>query len=205
VTKKAVIILGLFVGLIVVTIIYLSQSQTKTVSPLGNQKMASRPTGEKLETYYNDCGFEFHYPQSAKVVENEINDQSTYANLLISSGKNSGSITLLVTDTDYETIKEYLDDEKIATGQAKVSDLKLVDVEAKKIVFKDRETVLAIDQGVLFKFEIDYQTAKDYWQQAENTIVKSFAFIAPTQDQTTIDQSGGGELDIIDEGEEIIE
>jgi len=176
-----------------------------------NLQITTTPTPSPipLETYQNPSGFEFQYPQSVRVDENE--NPASYADILILSNDLSGQMSVKVTDTKVKSADEWLKKESILPKITEKKQIILADIEAVQVATPGGILAVAVDQGALFVVHLDWMENGDYWKEIYETFLSSFAFVAPTktnpqQKQPAASEAGGGgSSDIIFEGEEIIE
>lgn len=203
--KKFIIVLGVLLIVVVGCIFYFSRISSKTVSPLVNNKTTGKVIDlGKLKKYYDPSGFEFSYPERLKLIPKKTADQTNYADLALSADNITGALSIKANDTNYSDIDEYLL-EKNASQSASSKKIKLADIDAREISTEEGTVIFGLDEGVLFKINIDYGQDKDYWQKIKETLVKSFSFIIPTQAPSSGKNSPDAGGDIVDEGEEIVE
>lgn len=152
------------------------------------EKVPSKTT----KTYTDDSGFSFDYPDDVVVNKKDVNE-STYANLELTSPQAVGNITFTVEDT---TLKS-------ATSEATAKDVSLGSLLAKEFTSNEKIETVALDQGILFRLEVAFGKEKTYWLDVYNTIVSSFAFVLPPSSAGDVGSSTEGDEVILEE--EIVE
>jgi len=212
VDKNKILLLGgivLVVGLLLgfVYLIFQNNQFNKTEQ---EPEIANSPTPSPipLETYQNPSGFEFQYPQTFYIDERD--NPKVYADILILSDSLSGQMSIKVTDTKLENANEWLKQESILPKANERSQILFADIDAVQVATPGGMMAVAVDQGALFVIRLDWMKDKVAWQKAYENFLSTFAFIAPTKSKTQqspASSSTGGDnsLDIIFEGEEIIE
>jgi hypothetical protein len=210
--KKTLISLMIFSVLIIgfITFKFFSRSQ-KLISPISEQSIKISPSKsapEKLKEYIDPSGFKFSYPDNLNLTKIDSTDQTVYSNLKISTKKNIGSIRINVSESQLKTIDDWFKKEKLSTKPAEIKTIKLADIEGRQFIINNSSITLAFDQGALFNITADFKNDHKYWDEVNNTIIKTFAF---TQPETTSDESATSSTndqeneDVIFEGEEVIE
>ena len=153
-----------------------------------------RPS-QTAKTYTDNSGFTFQYPDDVILKKKDTNDQSTYANVEITSSVAGGKLSLIVSDTKILSTYDWV--AKNASAPAAIAkDVKLGDIQAREITIGDSLTTVAIDKGILFTIKVDPQGEKDYWSSVYNTIFSSFSFVSSASDvaapaSSSSDQSVG--------------
>lgn len=186
-----VIVIIIAVGIFLLTRKDLSsapQQQVKTAE----EKVPSQTT----KTHIDEAGFQFDYPDDLTVVKKESASSAAYSSLEITSKEVVGSMTFLVEDTKVKSVNELIQ-KNIATKEAVLGSLKAIETTD-----GSKTTLLAIDQGIIFRLDLSSKEERQYWQSVYNTVLTSFSFVAP---QAASDSSGssGGEDVILEE--EVIE
>lgn len=197
-SKKILFSLGLLVVLSVAVIIFKSQPQKKTISPLLEKKaIPTKTITKKLKEYSDASGFKFSYPEDLKIAVNDISASNTlYADLALTSPSKRGSLTIKVSDITKTFFDEFL------KGKTTI-ETKLADLPAYQYQEKKKLVTTAYDQGVQFTLTADLSQEKNYWFNINKQIINLFKFVQP---ETPAASSGGGSEDsVIFEGEETIE
>lgn len=172
--------------------------ETKTTGEL--EKLPSKT----LQEYVDESGFSFQYPEDVSVTKKEVKNDTTYADLLLTTSlqHQKGGIFIKVLDTKFKSPKEWFTENKIATSST-VRDIKIGELSGQEIKGTNRIMAAAIDQNILFS--IDVRDYDKYWLEVYDTILSSFTFVQnqsrPVSDNTSPDTFGD---DVILE-EEIIE
>ncbi len=198
--KKTILLLLLIVGLVILGFRFVNVFAPKT--SLVNPKSEVSETAKKVvpsETfieYADPAGFSFNYPDNLSINAKEIEDNSTYADLQLSSKEISGSLSLKITDSKYKTLEEYLKANKISQTP---KETKLGSMKALEVQTEDRLMLLALDQGILFTVEVP-KLEEEFWMKVYNKVLADFSFVAPA-----VATTGGSSSDISFEGEEVVE
>lgn len=196
-----VIISGLLVSGIVFVLV--TQRPKNSISPatgvITNAPTANITTPTKLKTYTNPSGFSFKYPESFLLTEKKITDQSIYAWVELTDPQNKDIISIKLEDSDLTEIDDWFTASNKKDIKGEIKETKLADIDGRQFTDKENQlTTLALDQGgVLITITTDSLSS------VHQQIVSSFIFIQPAQ--TTTGTSGGGEEDIVFEGEEVVE
>lgn len=171
------------------------------LNPLTNQIKTTEPS-KTLKEYQDPAGFSFEYSDNLSITNNEIEDNSTYASLQLTSNDVSGNLSLTIVDSKYKTIEDWLKANKEATiGNPK--EVKLGNLKAYEIKTNDRLLTAAIDQGILFTIEMPL-VEEGFWTKVYNQISTSFSFGLP-ENTTSSTNTGYSNSDITFEGEEVVE
>ena len=188
--KIAIVIVG---GLLISGVVFVLVTQ-RPKNPVSDgliyptKTVSSEP---QIKTYFNDSGFSFKYPESFLLTEKKITDQSIYAWVELTDPQKKGVVSIKLESSDLAKIDDWV-------GAGKMKKIKIADLEGREFIDGQKITSIALDQGgVLISITTD--SLLPAYQQ----IVSSFIFIQPTQ--TTTNTSGGGEGDIVFEGEEVVE
>lgn len=204
-SKKILLGCCLLIGLIAtgVFIFKFKQQNAPLPSPLITQKETPKKASPSTtyKDYTDSSGFTFSYPDNLSITNNEIVDNSTYADMELSSKEVDGSLVFEITDSKYKSLDEWLKQNKYDSLQPKEE--KLGNLKAVEIQTGDRLILGAIDQGIFFNIEMP-SIEKDYWMNVYTKVLESFSFAAPentaTGGNTTIPAD-----DVAFEGEEIVE
>lgn len=209
---KQKIIFGSLGIIVLIALVFFLFSQKKSVSPIVSNDLKSNETvvpspAAGSKSYTDPAGFKFNYPKDLDVAAKKMTDDSVYSDLEIKSKDSTGGATIKAVDSNLIKIDDYFKDKKISSFSGGISKLKLADIDARQYQVNSQIITVALDQGVLFTITVDLPVEKkDYWQKANNTLISSFAFVAP-QNTTSTDtnSSSEGEDDVIFEGEEVIQ
>jgi len=198
--KIAIIIIS---GLLVSGIVFVILTQKPKNPPSDSliyptKTVSSEP---QLKTYFNDSGFSFKYPESFILSEKEVTDESIYALVELTNPKNKDVVSIKLEDSDLTEIDDWftVSNKKDVVGEIKK--VKLADLDGRQFTDKENQIVtLALDEGGVL-VSISSNSSSIYQQ-----IVSGFIFTQSAQTTTdTSNTSGGGDEDIIFEGEEVIE
>lgn len=191
--KVLVVILGGF--LLALIVVFLIQ-KSKSLSPVSKSQMSPTKAPSslvQLKSYTDPSGFSFEYPEIFLLTEKKITDQSIYAWIELTDPQKKGVISIKLEDSDLTKIDDWI-------GVGKMKKVKLADLEAREFTEKNQITTVALDQGGVL-----ISIITDPVLPVHQQIVSSFIFIQPPQTTTDVSTSGGGEGDIVFEGEEVIE
>lgn len=195
-TKKSILILGLVILFVVITFLVLNPIRNPlSKSPSGQQSTAKEITpSETLKEYTDPSGFTLSYPDNLSLTKNDITDESTYADIQLTSKEVSGSLNLKISDSKFATLDEWL---KLNKGTPKK--VQLGSLTGMEIVTQDRLLLGALDKEVFFSIEMPL-IEKDFWMKVYNKVLTSFAFASPQSASTDTSSN-----DVIFEGEEVVE
>lgn len=151
-----------------------------------------------LTTYEDSTGFSFDYPDNLSLTNNQPKNERVYADVNLSSKDTDGSLSLIISQTSFTKLEDWVEANK---GESKeLKDINLGTLKGKEIVGPDRLLLGAIDQEVLFTMEIKFNQEKDFWTDAYNQVIKSFTFINTSGSTATTNASS----DVTFEGEEVV-
>ena len=196
-TRKTIILLILGLGLIVLGVLavkLLGQKNPATSTGTNQQAVAKIQPSETLLEYTDPAGFSFSYPDNLSLTKNEQIDNSTYADIQLSSKEVNGSLNLNISDSKFASIDDWLKLNKGAEKEARLGNLKALEVKT-----SDRLLLGALDQGIFFTIEMPL-VEEDFWMKVYNKILQEFTFVPPPQENT-----GFSSDDITFEGEEVVE
>lgn len=187
-----------------IIVFFLIQNQeTSVISPSQTQKQIVKTANvpsQTLKEYTDASGFNFEYPKDVEIKQNKTGD-TTYADLEITSKNATGSMSLKVVDSKLSSLSEWTKNQN--RDSQKVQDATLGTLKAQEIKTTSFVKTAALDQGILFTIETDFNNEKDYWESVYKTVLSSFSF-APVQN--TSFQSGNSSQDSNDvalESEEV--
>lgn len=197
--KKIVLISSLVIVLITAAIwvlFFRPQNNSLSNPSVSNTAVVEIKPSETLIQYVDPAGFSFNYPDNLSITNQEIEDDSTYASLILNANGVNGSLRLEISDSKFKTIEEWL---KLNQGDSK--EVKLGNIQALEVKTKDRLLLGALDQGILFTIEMPL-LQEQFWTIVYNKILSDFAFAAP---ESTNSSAVNSSEDISFEGEEVIE
>ncbi len=195
------IILGIALAAVVVFLIVARRNSAANLPSSENTIEAPPPVQAQIRAYTDPAGFSFSYPDIMTLEKNEIDDDSTYSSIKLTDG-DAPRITILVEDTAIGSLEEWL--EQNTSTAAKITDLKLGDLDAQQVSTTKGITTVALDQGVLFTVWLAPNSSPDE-AKAYATVISSFIFKQP-EIQAAPESAGNGEDSYVEfEGEEVIE
>lgn len=159
-------------------------SETKEIKP-----------SETLKDYSDPSGFTLSYPDNLSLVKNDIADETTYADIQLTSKEVSGSLNLKISDSKFTTLEDWL---KLSKGSAK--EVKLGSLKGMEVTTSDRLLLGALDKGVFFNIEMPL-VEKDFWMKVYDKVLTSFSFASPESAGAT----SASTADVTFEGEEVVE
>lgn len=149
-----------------------------------------------LKNYIDESGFSFNYPDNLSISSNELKEDNYYAQLQITTKDVGGSLALNITDSKYKTINDWI---KTFTNKTS-KEVDLGSLKAMEIESDGKILLGALDSGIFFNIEVNFGESKDYWMSVYQTVLKDFAFSAPT-----VASDVGGFSDVSYDGEEVVE
>jgi len=202
VPKKLILIL--IVGLIIFGFFIFNPFKQKSnlLSPLSGQTAIKQTPSETLTEYVDPSGFILSYPDNLSITINDITDETTYADIQLSSKDVSGSLNLKITDSKFKTLDEWIKlNKNAATEEPK--EVNLGSLKGTEIKTRDRLLLGALDSGVFFNIEIPL-IEKDFWMRVYNKVLTGFSFVSPDNaaGNGSANSSSG---DVIFESEEVVE
>lgn len=203
-------VIGLIVGVVVIlgaAFFFLSQQpksqESPVLSPVSDQTTSAKKLpSSTLKEYADPSGFSFNYPDDLSLTKNEAAGSGTYADLKLTSKEVDGDLNLKVQDTKLASVDAWFK-ESGQTGEVK--DVQWGTLNAKAAEDKDKATVVAVDQGILFTMEVNFSGQKDFWQKVSDQILSSFSFSSESSPGTSPQTGGSSEEDVTFEGEEVVE
>lgn len=209
-THKKIILIVFFSAVFVVGAILLfniresKKNSAEKVNPQNSKTNAIEKTpSNTLKEYSDESGFTFEFPDNIKI-ERKEND-SLYADLILSASDVNGSITFTVSDSKYDQLESWKDNNSEELTGLLINQTKLGNLTGISFNNKDKITLVAIDQGIEFKIVADYKDQKKYWENVYDSIRDSFSFITPSVSQSTNTEPETSSGEVIFEGEEIVE
>lgn len=182
------------IAIIIVGVFLLTRQKSSSRAPIDQQAQTTveeKVPSQTTKTYTDEAGFSFDYPDDVTVSKKESTSSAVYSSLEITSEGVPGSMAFLIEDTKVKFVNELLQN-NITTKETTLGNLKATETEdAVKTV------LLAIDQGILFKLEINPDKNKSYWDSVYKIVLSSFSFVAPKS--ATSDSLESGEEIILEE------
>lgn len=184
----------LLVGVLAAVVVgwWLFSSQKKSLfSPASTQTQKDIVPSQTLKTYTDPSGFSFNYPDNLSLLNNELKETDTYAELQLIAKGVEGSLSLKISDSKLKSID--------AGKEVNLGNLKAREVET-----KDKLMLSALDSGVLFNIEVNFGESRDFWMGVYQSVLQDFSFTQPSAD--TAASGGVDSSDAVSfEGEEVIE
>lgn len=184
------VLLTLAIGLILIWI----RLKTPLSNPQSNLIQIPKKA-DPSQTYieYSDpAGFSFSYPDNLSISKAEIEDPSTYTDLVIFSKDVNGSLNLKIADSNFTSLDDWLKINQIPSSTA-TKEVNLGDLKALEVKTADRLLLGSLDQGVFFTIELPL-IEEDFWMRVYNRLLTEFTFV-----------SEASTTDVIFEGEDIVE
>lgn len=204
--KKIALILGGVVILIVVGIWTLNsfQPENSLSTPIQNQQKAVEITLSKtLKTHTDSAGFIFNYPDNLSLLNNQLKDDNTYAELQLTANGVNDSLVLKISDSKFKSLDEWV---KKNNATETPKETKLGTLKALEVKVSNKLLLGALDQGIFFNIEIPLNENKDFWMEVYNKVIADFSFVSPAQDttdqQSTVNFSSD---EVTFEGEEVVQ
>lgn len=204
--KKVVILLAIFLTIIgLIWFLFFNKKQTPLVNSIANQIGVAKQTNpsETMIEYADPSGFTFSYPDNLSLNKSDVEDNSTYADLILSSKDVSGSLSLKIVDSKFKTLDEWAKINKEAAKEGP-KEVKLGTLKASEIKTADRLLLGALDQGILFTIEMPL-IEEVFWMKVYNKILTDFSFASPQAAIGTDANTSVSTNDVIFEGEEVVE
>ncbi len=199
--NKILLVIIAIVAVVFIGIYVLTSKQSPLSSPSLNQITAPKKAApsETFLEYEDPSGFTFSYPDNISITKSDTEDESTYADLQLSSKEVNGSLSFKIVDSKFKTLDEWV---KSTTTTPQIpKEAKLGNLKALEIKLSDRLLLGALDQGILFTIEVP-AVEETFWQKVYQKLLTDFSFAAP---QTASEDSGSSSNEVIFEGEEIVE
>lgn len=216
--KKLIVVMigGLAVGSVIAAGIFffILNTDTKETTPadvVGDAVLVS-PTpivpSASTRSYENSAGFTFDHPADVSIEELELTE-SSYADINLISTRAEGSISLRITDSELDSIDEWVSAQDLRPEDPPANDIKLGGVAGKEVAAGNTIEAAIVDEGALFLIQVNSDEQMTYWTDVYHMLVDSFAFVTPEADPVSSTESIGegaaGGDDILFEGEEIVE
>ena len=196
--KKIVLIVVIALIVVGTLVLFFNKPKNPLSSPLSTQTKEIIPS-KTFKTYSDPSGFSFNYPDNLSLLNNELKDANSYAELQLTANGISGSLVLKIADSKLASLDEWV---KMKNSSAEApKEVKLGNLKALEIINNDKLLLGALDQGILFTIEIPQ--GKDFWREVLNIVVADFSFAPPAAvGASTVDSSSS---DVTFDGEEVVE
>lgn len=179
--------------------LYSIYRKSTLTSPVTQSKITKEAAPSEVLTVYSDpSGFTFSYPDNLSIEKKEIEDDSVYTDLQLSSKDVSGSLSLKIADSKFVSLKDWVKEN--TTSAVTPKELKMGSLTAEEIKLPDRVLLGALDQGILFTVEMPAVEEK-FWGKVYDKVLSSFSFVAPE----TVSSGDTAPDDVSFEGEEVVE
>ena len=168
---------------IVVVIIFFLLRPKNIVSPISSKDLnteivtSREQPSKQLKEYVCVSGFSFNYPDDVLLEERKLTDDTVYEDLYLTSNQTKGNIVIKIADTRIKSLEELFP--QIVTAK----ETKIGDLMGREINENNKQTAIALDQGIIFTIEVDHQNQK-YWQTVYGTILSSFNFVPQQSSET---------------------
>lgn len=204
--KKILLLLGLSLGIIaVVLVLNPIRDKSPLTSPgLNQQEAALRPgvPSETSQTYTDPSGFSFSYPDNLSLLNNELKDENSYAELQLAANGVAGSLVLKISDSKFKTIDDWI---KTIKSPQTPKEVKLGTLNAMEVGTGDKLLLGALDQGILFNIEVPLNEDRDFWMDVYNKILSEFTFVSPTANAVDQQDNVSSPDEVSFEGEEVVQ
>lgn len=191
--KKKIVLLAIIAILAVGILLVLRGGQKSSLSSPSISILTKEVKPSETFIEYSDpSGFSFSYPDNLSLTKNDV-DESTYADLLLSSKEVNGSLNLKISDSKFKTLEQWANLNK---GTSK--GVQLGNLEALEIKTSDRLLLGALDQGIFFTIEVPL-LEEDFWMKVYSKILADFSFAAPQEEESYSSD------EVTFEGEEVVE
>ncbi len=205
--KKTIILLVLVVVIALALFVFFFRGN-KTSNPLTLQPPKEVVPSDTFIDYTDPAGFSFSYPDNLSLSNTALSDDSidiadpdTYASLQLFSKDKSGSLNIKIADTKLKTLEEWLKENQIPESNIP-TEKQLGGLKALEVKTSDRVMLAAIDQGVLFTFDMPL-IEQDFWMKVYDKVTTDFTFAAPAPAEAQTTSVSADE--VIFEGEEVVE
>lgn len=204
--RKPLVLALVGVGLVALVIggVKVLTNKKQLATPSTSQTIQTLPS-KTLTEYTDSSGISLNYPDDLIISASKDLDDTTYAQIQITSAAYPGSIMIRAADDKAKTLVSWISQNSKLASVESSQDIKLAGLLAKKLVTNDSIVTAALDSGVIFTVEVFGQKNQAYWVDAYNTIIGSFTIVVPEAPAAPSTNSTSGDDDVIFEGEEIIE
>lgn len=201
--KKVFLIIPVLIIIAAVGYIFLRPQKKEVVTPVTEnssqqEKQVIKPS-TNIKTYSDPSGFKFDYPEDLVLDEKKDLDNKTYADLNFTSPTATGSLHLVITDTLDKDVNTYLKKNPESSAEGELKDEKLAEMKASEISSSKKLSLLAIDQNIFYKMNIDFADQQAYWQEAYNKIKSTFTFYTPESSSASTSSDDTSSGDVLEE------
>lgn len=177
--KKLPILLVIITILLVLAIIFflIRKPFKKPLTPLSEKSLPGVEEQFTLKTWEDPAGFSFNYPEILKIGIHE-EDEISYAHLELTREGKPGRMLVIVNDSDYSTLEEWLKEDPEVKNTSAL-DTQVAEMKAKKVALKEGKEITAfidLDQ-VIYKI-IKEPKGENFWNQVYKTFLDSFKLIS---------------------------
>lgn len=178
VVNKKIAVLILVIGAVGLGIwaVFFNKPKNTYTSPVSIETKKVIKPSETFTQYSDPSGFTFSYPDNLSIKKNDTDD-STYADLVLSSSEVSGSLSLRVVDSKYKTLDDWVNLNKKAAKDAP-KEVFLGKLKGLELTTADRLYFGALDQGILFTIEMP-AIEQDFWMKVYSKVLADFSFTPP--------------------------
>lgn len=196
---KKILLASFILGLVILTLFILSPFKQKSLPVLSPATDTQLTPSKTLKTYTDPSGFSFAYPDNLSLLNNELKDSSSYAELQLTAKGAEGSLILKISDSKFASLDEW-----IQKSQGKSSkEVNLGTLKAVEIITEDKILLGALDEGIFFNIEVPLSQNKDFWMAVYSKVLTDFSFVDPQAEGSSGDSAS---LDAITlESEEVVE
>lgn len=195
--------MGLVGGLIILALILnpFKQNTLQSGSVSNQLEIAASVTPSKtLKTYTDPSGFSFSYPDNLSLLNNELKDANSYAELQLTGSGVEGSLVLKIADSKLASLDEWIKTNKNASSEVP-KEVKLGNLKALEIKNNNKLLLGALDQGILFTIEVPL-SEKDFWMDVYTKVIADFSFVPPSTAGSSTGE--GSSSDVTFDGEEVV-
>ncbi len=195
--NKKFIIIFIVAALLIVTvasIIAINQKGQKpiTMIPRAETSDMTQPLAGKsnqknetaLKEYSDPSGFRFLYPSNLKiVVENNEDDPNLFASLTLKPETGAGNIKIIVSQTNFVKLDDWLKANKISLASTAIKRTKLADLEAYQVPIQSQLVTGAYDEGAMITIALT-EPSNEALLSSYVKIINNFSFYQPAETQT---------------------
>ncbi|MFC1711417.1 hypothetical protein ACFLZ1_02395 [Patescibacteria group bacterium] len=177
----AVLLLIILVILGLVVFFVKGKSPKNLLNPEAGKNIKKEKFDIKWISWEDPAGFAFEYPFEA-TVDAHLEDDIYYAFLDIEKPGKEGKITIIVDDSSFVNIDDWLEkDELVKNGSS--LDTTIASMSAKKVSLRQGKEITAFIDWDEVIYIIDFQSEDDYLNQVYQHILSSFA-LTPLEGET---------------------
>ncbi|TSC86061.1 MAG: Uncharacterized protein G01um10147_999 [Microgenomates group bacterium Gr01-1014_7] len=189
---KKILLAILVIGAVVTAIVVLNSiKKSSLITPNLQESLKKHEPSETSIGYEDPAGFTFSYPDNLSIIKNDLEDDSIYADLQLYSKAVNGSLSLIISDSKFKSLDEWVNLNKGEPKEVKLGNLKALEIRT-----KDRLLLGALDQGIFFTIEMPL-IEEEFWMKVYSKILSGFSFVSQASATSTSDVSF--------EGEEVVE